>query len=67
VIGAQLNVTDARHRLTRKIFFGQRGELRQHYREGIKDQLGTLGLPLNDAVVLFDTSTPPRDDGRDRP
>jgi TnpA family transposase len=31
MIGAQLNVTDARHRLARKIFFGQRGELRQHY------------------------------------
>ncbi|MFD4539043.1 Tn3 family transposase [Streptomyces bauhiniae] len=36
MIGAQLNVTEARHRLARKIFFGQRGELRQHYREGME-------------------------------
>ena len=35
LIGAQLNVTEARHRIARKIFFGQRGELRQHYREGM--------------------------------
>ncbi|QYX83298.1 transposase [Streptomyces akebiae] len=34
------------------MFFGRRGELRQHYREGIRDQLGALGLALN-AVVLF--------------
>ncbi|GAB2934806.1 Tn3 family transposase [Streptomyces heilongjiangensis] len=54
MIGAQLNVTEARHRLARKIFFGQRGELRQHYREGLEDQLGALGLALN-AVVLFNS------------
>ena len=54
MIGAQLNVTEARHRLARKIFFGQRGELRQHYREGMEDQLGALGLALN-AVVLFNS------------
>ena len=54
LIGAQLNVTEARHRIARKIFFGQRGELRQHYREGMEDQLGALGLALN-AVVLFNT------------
>jgi TnpA family transposase len=54
MIGAQLNITEARHRLARKIFFGQRGELRQHYREGMEDQLGALGLALN-AVVLFNT------------
>ena len=28
LIGARLNVTETRHRLTRRIFFGQRGELR---------------------------------------
>jgi TnpA family transposase len=66
MVGAQLNVTEARHRLARKIFFGQRGELRQHYREGMEDQLGALGLTQN-AVMLFDTSTLPRDDGRGRP
>jgi TnpA family transposase len=54
MIGAQLNVTEARHRLARKIFFGQRGELRQHYREGMEDQLGALGLALN-AVVPFNS------------
>ena len=37
LIGAQLNVTEARHRVARKIFFGQRGELRQHYREGMEE------------------------------
>ncbi len=54
LIGAQFNVTEARHRIARKIFFGQRGELHQHYREGMEDQLGALGLALN-AVVLFNT------------
>ncbi|WP_328786155.1 Tn3 family transposase [Streptomyces sp. NBC_00273] len=29
MIGKQLNITEAPHRLARKIFFGQRGELRQ--------------------------------------
>ncbi|MGW5666267.1 hypothetical protein ACWEWG_40735 [Streptomyces sp. NPDC003758] len=28
----------ARHRLARRIFFGQRGELRRHYRKGMEDQ-----------------------------
>jgi TnpA family transposase len=41
LIGAQLNVTEARHRLTRRIFFGQRGELRQHYHEGTKTSCDT--------------------------
>ncbi|WP_242417929.1 transposase, partial [Frankia sp. CpI1-P] len=40
--------------LARKIFHGQRGELRQAYREGQEDQLGALGLVLN-AVVLWNT------------
>lgn len=34
---------------------GKRGELRQHYREGQEDQLGTLGLMLN-MIVLWNTS-----------
>ena len=54
MIGAQRNVTEARHRLARRIFFGQRGELRRHYREGMENQLGALGLVLN-TVVLFNT------------
>ncbi|MFD9514877.1 Tn3 family transposase [Streptomyces mirabilis] len=54
MIGKQLNITEARHRLARRIFFGQRGELRQNYREGMEDQLGALGLALN-AVVLWNS------------
>ncbi|MEK8173492.1 Tn3 family transposase [Streptomyces sp. M19] len=54
MIGAQLDVTAARHRPARRIFFGQRGEPRQHYREGMENQLGALGLALN-AVVLFNS------------
>ncbi|MEU6555367.1 Tn3 family transposase [Streptomyces sp. NPDC046915] len=38
MIGKQLNIAEARHRLARRIFFGQRGELRQHYRKGTEDQ-----------------------------
>jgi len=50
----QLTVQESRHRLARKIFHGQRGELRQAYREGQEDALGALGLALN-AVVLWNT------------
>jgi TnpA family transposase len=50
----QLTIQESRHRLARKIFHGQRGELRQAYREGQEDQLGALGLVLN-AVVLWNT------------
>ncbi|GAA3801971.1 hypothetical protein GCM10022226_22240 [Sphaerisporangium flaviroseum] len=54
MIGTQLNVQEARHRLARKIAFGNRGQLRQRYREGMEDQLGTLGLALN-AVVWWNS------------
>jgi hypothetical protein len=40
--------------VARAIFHGQRGELRQRYREGQEDQLGALGLVVN-AVVLWTT------------
>jgi TnpA family transposase len=53
-INTQLTVQESRHRLARKIFYGQRGELRQRYREGQEDQLSALGLVLN-AVVLWNT------------
>jgi TnpA family transposase len=53
-ITAQLNIQESRHALARRIFYGQRGELRQRYREGQEDQLGALGLVLN-AVVLHTT------------
>jgi TnpA family transposase len=50
----QLNRGESRHAVARTIFHGQRGELRQRYREGQEDQLGTLGLVVN-AVVLWNT------------
>ncbi|MFB9681776.1 Tn3 family transposase [Streptosporangium vulgare] len=54
MIGTQLNVQEARHRLARKIAFGNRGLLRQRYREGLEDQLGSLGLALN-AVIWWNS------------
>jgi TnpA family transposase len=50
----QLNRGEGRHGLARKCFHGQRGELRQRYREGQEDQLGALGLVLN-ALILWNT------------
>ncbi len=50
----QLNRTESRHSLARALFHGQRGQLRQRYREGQEDQLGALGLVLN-AIVLWNT------------
>jgi len=50
----QLNRIEARHALARQVFHGQRGQLRQRYREGQEDQLGALGLALN-AIVLWNT------------
>lgn len=54
MIGTQLNFQEGLHRLARKICFGNRGQLRQRYREGMENQLGTLGLALN-AVVWWNT------------
>ncbi|WP_196844479.1 MULTISPECIES: Tn3 family transposase [unclassified Cryobacterium] len=53
-IHVQLTTQESRHRLARKIFYGQRGELRQRYRDGQEDQLGVLGLVLN-TVILWNT------------
>ena len=50
----QLNRREGRHAVARAIFHGKKGELRQHYREGMEDQLGALGLVVN-AVVLWNT------------
>lgn len=50
----QLNRGEGRHAVARAIFHGKKGELRQHYREGMEDQLGALGLVVN-AVVLWNT------------
>lgn len=54
-IVTQLNRGEGRHAVARVIFHGQRGELRQRYREGQEDQLGALGLILN-AVILWNTT-----------
>lgn len=53
-MSSQLNLHEERHRLARRVFHGQRGQLRQRYREGQEDQLGALGLVVN-AVVLWTT------------
>ncbi len=50
----QLTIQESRHRLGRKICHGNRGQIRQPYREGQEDQLAALGLVLN-AVVLWNT------------
>jgi len=50
----QINRGESRHQLARTTFHGQRGELRQRYREGQEDQLGSLGLVVN-AIVLWNT------------
>ena len=43
-VGVRLNVERGRHSLARKMFFGQKGEVRQRYRQGQEDQLSALGL-----------------------
>ncbi len=50
----QLNRGEGRHGLSRAVFHGQRGELRQRYREGQEDQLSALGLVVN-CIVLWNT------------
>jgi TnpA family transposase len=47
----QLNRGEARHSLARDTFFGQKGEVRQRYREGQEEQLGALGFVVNIIVV----------------
>jgi TnpA family transposase len=49
-----LNRHEGRHSLAREVFHGQRGTLRQRYREGQEDQLGALGLVVN-AIILWNT------------
>lgn len=53
-VNTQLNRQESRHQLSRKICHGQKGELRQKYREGQEDQLGALGLVTN-VCVLWNT------------
>lgn len=53
-IGGQLNLQEERHSLARALFYGKKGEVRKHYREGQEDQLGALGLVVN-AICLWNT------------
>jgi TnpA family transposase len=53
-IQIQLNRGEGRHAVARDVFHGQKGELRQRYREGQEDQLGALGLVVN-IVLLWNT------------
>lgn len=46
----QLNRQEFRHKLARKIYHGDRGEVRNALRQGQEEQLGALGLVLN-AVI----------------
>jgi TnpA family transposase len=43
-VNRQLNRQESRHQLARRIYHGQKGEMRKKYREGQEDQLGALGL-----------------------
>ena len=53
-IGVHINRHEGRHSVARIIFHGNRGELRQPYREGQEDQLAALGFALN-VLVLWNT------------
>ena len=48
------NLQEGRHGVARHVFHGGKGELRQHYHEGMEDQLGALGLVLN-CITLWNT------------
>ncbi len=50
----QINRGESRHSLSRVVFHGQKGELRQRYREGQEEQLGALGIVVN-VLVLWNT------------
>jgi TnpA family transposase len=40
--------------LSRAVYHGKRGELRQRYRQGQENQLGAIGLIVN-VIVLWNT------------
>jgi TnpA family transposase len=50
----QLNRQEGRHSVARACFHGQKGELRQRYREGQEDQLGALGF-VHNVITLWNT------------
>ena len=51
----QLNRQEFRHRLARRVCYGDRGEIRKVYRQEQEEQLGALGLTLN-AIALWNTT-----------
>ena len=51
----QLNRQELRHRLARRVCYGDRGEIRKVYRQEQEEQLGALGLTLN-AIALWNTT-----------
>ncbi|KUN82737.1 hypothetical protein AQJ64_18505 [Streptomyces griseoruber] len=54
MIGKQLNITEARHRLARRILFGRRGELRQKhslYLDRAAKYLAADGFPVTDDLL----------------
>jgi hypothetical protein len=48
---AQANLVEGRHDLARRIYHGKKGEMVRTYYEGMEDQLSSLGLVLNCAVL----------------
>jgi TnpA family transposase len=50
----QLLRGERRHRLSRAVFHGRKGEVRQKYQEGQEDQLGALGMVVN-MILLWNT------------
>ena len=54
LMNRQLTVQESRHKLAREVCHGKRGTIHQACRDGMEDQLGSLGLVLN-AVVLWNT------------
>jgi TnpA family transposase len=50
----QTNHTEFRHKLARRLCYGNRGVLRRSYKKGQEEQLGALGLLLN-LVVYWNT------------
>jgi TnpA family transposase len=53
-VRTQKNRQESRHSLARRVCHGQKGELRQRYREGMEDQLAALGFLVN-VCVLWNT------------
>ena len=51
----QLNRQEFRHRLARRVCYGDRGEIRKAHRQEQEKQLGALGLTLN-AIALWNAT-----------